>query len=92
MPKEYIRGDVTPLYEESPDGKAASVTPVSNDARISWDREENGGVVQMAIFRNDGTYEEEHEKPQYMTLDRRMINDMIRVLRRARDQAYGKDE
>jgi hypothetical protein len=79
MPKEYIRGQLSP-------------DDISNDARISWDRLENGGIVQMAIFKNDGSYEEEHEKPQYMTLDRPAINDIIRILRRARDQAYGRDE
>lgn len=28
----------------------------------------------------------------YVSLDRRRINDLIRVLRRARDSAYGRDE
>lgn len=79
MPKEYIRGEMMPSSE-------------SNDARVSWGSEETGGIVQLAVFRNDGTYESEHEIPQYMTLDRSAINRMIKVLRRARDHAYGKDE
>jgi hypothetical protein len=28
----------------------------------------------------------------FCTLDRRMINELIRMLRRARDQAFGRDE
>jgi hypothetical protein len=80
MPKEYIRGD-----DFTPDDH-------TNDARISWGRLEEGGEVQMAIFRNDGTYKSEYEDPQYMTLNRYAINQMIKVLRRARDQAHGRDE
>lgn len=81
MPKEYIYGQ-----DISPDGETRQ------EAKITWSKEEDGGIVQMTVFRSDGTYESEHELPQYMTLERSTINRMINVLRRARDQAYGADQ
>jgi len=80
MPKEYIYG------EPNLDGKTRQ------EAKVTWSPEDSGGIVQMTVFNSDGTYESEHEVPQYMTLDRSSINRLIKVLRRARDQAYGRDE
>lgn len=80
MPKEYI---YTPPTKTGANQIAA---------RINWSKQEEGGFVQIAVFEDDGTYEAEHEKPIYMDMDRDAINRTIRVLRRARDQAYGRDE
>lgn len=88
MPKEYIRGAT--YYKDDDSTPLADV--VSNDVRISWNNQDSGGDVQIATFTNDGSYEAEHEAPQYTTLDRAAINRMIKVLRRARDQAFGRDE
>lgn len=85
MPKEYIRSSkFEPETDEFP------AQPIT--AKVTWAREDAGGHVQMTVFRNDGKYESEHELPMYMTLERYDINTLIRVLRRARDQAYGRDE
>lgn len=81
MPKEYIYGE-----EISPDGTTRQ------EAKVTWSPVDSGGIVQMTVFKSDGTYRNEYELPQYMTLDRPAINRLIKVLRRARDQAYGRDE
>jgi hypothetical protein len=82
MPKEYVY--------------TAPVTPDQNQRaiKVTWAREENGGHVQMCVFEHDSEdeYTKEHELPQYVSMDRDAINRTIRILRRARDQAYGRDE
>jgi hypothetical protein len=85
MPKEYIYS--TSFFPEDKDNPHLPII-----TKVTWSREEAGGHVQMTVFQRDGTYESEHEKPMYMTLERRDINELIRVLRRARDQAFGRDE
>lgn len=85
MPKEYIYSST--FIPESSDCPAQP-----NVVKITWSREDAGGGVQMTVFKKDGTYESEHEKPMYMDLERHDINQLIRVLRRARDQAYGRNE
>lgn len=62
-------------------------------AQITWSREPTGHV-QLATLNDDAV--ELVPTPEgngwFVTLDRREINDLIRVLRRARDQAFGRDE
>jgi hypothetical protein len=60
-------------------------------AEVRWSREAE--YVQL------GTVADEAPKPQglggegwQVSLDRRSINELIRHLRRARDQAFGRDE
>lgn len=83
MPKEFIFDRVSPYIE----GK--NKTPL---VEVSWQRDlEDVQIVGYA--RNPETLETiGREEAQFVTLDRYGINQMIRVLRRARDQAFGRDE
>lgn len=93
MPKEVIYGEHTPY------GEAASQRIV---LELTWGRESS--YVQLASLLVEGQTLErlpcvnaDKEKTPfnggvYMSLDRGGINDLIRHLRRARDQAFGRDE
>ena len=91
MPKELVYSEFTPFGEDDP-----GITV----AEVSWNREtEHVQLVTKCIDRS--THEpvpmkEEYLLPAtagfYMQLDRRGINKLIRNLRKARDQAFGKDE
>jgi hypothetical protein len=69
------------------------------DTIIGWDTD---GAVQIGIETHDGRSVAEHltgggETPAdfrglWGTLDRAGVNRLIRTLRRARDQAFGRDE
>ena len=55
---------------------------------VGWGRDAD---VQIGTVDRDA----EQYSPEagwFVNLDRRGINELIRVLRKARDQAYGKDE
>jgi hypothetical protein len=90
MPKEKIYGD-KPFGEEHPEQSVVEVR---------WDQE--SGYFQIAtkeamaeVFMAGDELPENTIPAQYgwyVTLDRRGINDLIKTLRRARDQAYGRDE
>jgi hypothetical protein len=83
MPREIIHDD-RPL----PDGDGEQSTPLA--VSVGWGRE--ASYVQVATIN---LQVEEHGSPEYgwfVDLDRHRINQLIRVLRRARDQAFGKDE
>ena len=90
MPKERVRGAAMAFgTDEEPNGIAVAI--------VGWDREAGhvqlvtkcesaiGGrfVDDVGIHYTDGFY---------VDLDRRGINDLIRNLRKARDQAFGRDE
>lgn len=97
MPKETVYGSQDPWGEDYP---AVSVV------QVTWSREaEYAQIVSKAVHRADhsdidppGEHKEccgdsiSYTKGMYVTLDRRGINDLIRNLRRARDQAFGRDE
>src|SRR5438105_2424601 len=94
MPKETVYGSELPWGEDNP---AVSVV------QVLWTRDEHVQVVSRAVHRSDGSDVvppgEEREPGEifftdgmYVNLDRRGINELIRDLRRARDQAFGKDE
>ena len=59
---------------------------------VSWQRDLEH--VQIAAYsRHSVTLQTiGREEAQFVTLDRPRINDLIRHLRRARDQAFGRDE
>lgn len=94
MPKEKIVGDsFSPAFgtPEEPTGRSVAV--------VGWDRET--GHVQLVTKCESmigGRFVPEEDEGVhytdgfYVTLDRRGINDLIRHLRRARDQAFGRDE
>lgn len=83
MPKQYI-GPADELND--------------NRVKVGWSRE--AGHVQIATVNPegetvsdfDGTDEMRVEAGWAVDLDRSGVNDLIRVLRRARDQAFGRDE
>lgn len=59
-------------------------------AEVRWARQEAGGHVQLATIA-DGP--PTNEMPGwFVSLDRKGCNDLIRHVRRARDQAFGRDE
>lgn len=89
MPKETVYGDQHPA---GPDDQRVPVV------EVLWNRE--GGYVQIVSKATDphgGRYVGESPDTHftdgmYVDLDRRGINQLIRNLRRARDQAFGRDE
>jgi hypothetical protein len=64
----------------NPDGTAPQ-----RAVSVGW---HESGYVQLATVVNDETMSE----GQFADLDRRQINDLIRLLRKARDRAFGRDE
>jgi hypothetical protein len=90
MPKEVIYGSV-PAFPEG--GPGVSIV------EVRWSREgEHAQIVSKAVRREDhGRLADDVEGIHYtdgfyVDLDRKAINDLIRFLRRARDQAFGRDE
>lgn len=55
---------------------------------VGWDRY---GAVQVATMDPDAELGS-RESGLYVDLDRGGINNLIRLLRKARDQAFGRDE
>lgn len=88
MPKEIIYNK----YGNTPEN--------SEFVHIGWDRDCHVEVATvsphgrlMAYDPETKTYVQMGDTPGwFIQLDRHGINEMIRVLRRARDAAYGKDE
>jgi len=84
MPKEVVYNS----QQFSPDPSITSLT------EVRWSRE--GSHVQLATVVVDTCSHDPIEMKVsggwYIDLDRKSINDLIRYLRRARDQAFGKDE
>lgn len=84
MPKEFVHG-CQPILS-SPDGFVIEEGLLS----IGWSNDAEH--MQIAtISRHPHTHETVNEG-FYVDLDRRGINQAIRHLRRARDQAFGRDE
>lgn len=59
---------------------------------VAWGREREVQVATGPIPQKDSTGVDIDEGCIFTTLDRHQVNDLIRTLRRARDQAYGCDE
>jgi len=59
---------------------------------VHWGRDKE--YVQVATLADESPHEFEGDAMQgwYCDLDRKGINDLIRNLRKARDQAFGRDE
>lgn len=83
MPREYVAFG----SEETEDRK--TVTTFRLD--LSWDRWGNV-VLTHRTFVNSSDQDNELTHTVGTTLNRKEINDLIRNLRKARDQAFGKDE
>lgn len=91
MPKEYVPSmfEGAPSYMDDGKGNVSVAPPLpSFRAEVCWGTND---YVQVATVNPDaplGTV----ESGLYVDLDRRGINDLIRLLRKARDRAYGRDE
>lgn len=57
--------------------------------RVGWQADTG---VQLASLRNADYEGSDEANGQFVNLDRPQLNRLIRVLRRARDAAYGRDE
>jgi len=79
MPKELVRSK----YPEDHPGLVA---------QVGWGRDSQH--VQLATVNDDAAKLEPTPEGNgwFVQLDRHGINDLIRILRRARDQAFGRDE
>lgn len=80
MPKEVIYDKYGP--------QLISSDPKVFNVNVGWSL---GGEVQVATV-DDAQPMGTVESGLYVTLDRDGINKLIKALRKARDQAYGKDE
>lgn len=58
------------------------------NVQVGWDRE---GSVQVGVSKPDAK-PGDPEGSMWATLNRWQINDLIRLLRKARDGAFGRDE
>lgn len=85
MPKEYISNVLHAVDEESGEEVLLNTFKV----RVGWNKEV--GDVQIATV-NEEADPFSCEGGLHVELNRRAINDLIRVLRKARDQAFGRDE
>lgn len=81
MPKETVQGSV---YEDQN-------TRITSrfDVEVAWGRETS--YVQVATVDPDAKDALSKESGLHVDLDRAKINQLIRVLRKARDQAFGAD-
>jgi len=83
MPKEHIITKDDRRLQQERGGPVPAV-------RIGWQR---GCAVQIdTVYLDGGEWANQQPEGQFVNLDRQAINQLIQVLRRARDQAYGKDE
>lgn len=85
MPKEIV---LSPReFFETP-GEAGP--EIEGLIQISWSHDD--GYIQVATFSRGAVTKETIWDGFYTDLDRRGINQLIKHLRHARDQACGKDE
>lgn len=101
MPKEFIENRYFGQFavdhvacehtpgEDDGDCKGTKVPLDSSVIKVGWSKEMEH--VEIAVLP---TVDDEHfsERVWYTQFDRRGINRLIKVLRKARDDAYGRDE
>lgn len=87
MPKEIVVSHWPVLYDE--EGRQVPMDE-QGLAQVGWSAEAEH-VQVVTLSRDPVSYETKYEG-YYVSLDRRGINELIRHLRRARDQAFGRDE
>lgn len=68
-------------------GKESETDSPKINTQVTWNRD---SYVQIATVVSDKP--EDGSDGWYADLTRQNINDLIRTLRKARDQAFGKDE
>lgn len=79
MPKEVI-------HDNTVISGTDNSTPMA--VQITWFREGTVEIASINLQEEDYT----PDRGWFTYLNRKMINDLIKVLRKARDQAYGADE
>ena len=88
MPREYVRGQVRILENRDADGSTPE--DVEDLVAIGWQKE--AGWVQIGTMSRATVTHDTIEEGYFVDLDRRRINELIRRLRKARDDAFGRDE
>jgi hypothetical protein len=72
----------------NPDG-----TNADRRVEVGWSRDRYVAVATTRVSaKQPGDGETLWDEGQHVDLNREQINELIRVLRRARDQAFGRDE
>jgi hypothetical protein len=90
MPKEYVEGGLTRnLYADIVTSDQAVESRSAWRVEIGWDK--HFPDVRIATT-NPNAEIGSLESGLWVDLDRDSINELIRLLRKARDGAYGKDE
>lgn len=98
MPREHVRSRDAGMIEGIGPEDPIDNTTYENEraiAEVRWNKE--AGHVQV-VTRKKGYEvcpfgeEASYAYGMYITLERQEINDLIRILRKARDQAFGRDE
>lgn len=80
MPKEFVYNRY--FGQHASDGVALDDSAV----KVGWTKDHDH--VEIAIVRGEGEFDESAWHSQF---DRNGLNILIRALRRARDDAFGKD-
>lgn len=90
MPKEYV--DDAWSFGEMTDGNGDPVeAPPLFRVKVGWNRE-TGDVQIATVNESEDVDPFSVEAGLHVNLDRRGCNELIRHLRHARDQAFGRDE
>ena len=96
MPKECVYGVPMPFMPETSDSPRENRSPI---VEVGWSR--TAGDVQVASRIRECEVFFDPDRPDapipceygfYVSLDRAGVNELIRHLRKARDQAFGRDE
>ncbi len=88
MPKEIILQHEPRYFDDEGREVPQETQPL---IQVSWSREAE--YVQIATGVRDAvTHDCDTDTWRFVQLNRDMINAAIKVLRRARDQAFGRDE
>lgn len=79
-----------------------TISGIGYDVKVGWDRDGSVQVATEMPTSETGPQDlhgllatfgvGDHPRGLYATLSRAGVNDLIRTLRRARDQAFGRDE
>ena len=92
MPKEIIHDDSLVGEERA---LALGVNPDNSTplaVEVGWGRDATVQIATINLQNGDGDKRYTSEYGWFTELNRSMVNRLIQVLRKARDQAYGADE
>lgn len=106
MPKEYIHsenhGRLVPFLIDGSDaaeGRTEMREMDHDSIKLSWDKEHGQVILAVLDFEKDpdglgplSSDDKDRPPVKHISLDRQGVNRLIRFLRRARDDAFGRDE